>query len=232
MEPSTSEEREERTQAVARRWGREAARYDQHFDHTIGSEAERTAWDRAFQLLDGGRRSLAVLDAGTGTGFLALELAARGHVVTGIDLAPEMLAQAREKALQHDLQAQFEAGDAERPPFRDATFDLIVSRHVLWSLSDRASAVTVWRRLLRPGGRVGVFDGEWGRSDAEPPALATPSDAPTAQAVAALLAQHGYVDVDSDPLEDLSRALHPRARREGRTVPRFSRYLVWGEKLP
>jgi SAM-dependent methyltransferase len=218
-----------RRRAVAARWDGEAAAYDQQFDHRPRSPAERAAWDRVLRLVEGGRAQLTALDVGTGTGFLALELAARGHTVTGIDLAPAMLAQARRAAAARDLPAAFREGDAERPPFPAAAFDLVVSRHVLWSLSDPAGAVSEWLRVLRPGGRVAVADGAWG---AAAPGAGATAPVQTAEAVGAVLAAQGCVGVRVDHLEDLSAALEARMVREGRPVVRYPRYLVWGDAGP
>jgi len=56
-------------------------------------------------------------DAGCGTGFLAFELAARGHHVIGVDFAPAMLAEARRKAAARGVSIRFEEADAEQLPF-------------------------------------------------------------------------------------------------------------------
>ena len=66
-----------------------------------------------------GGAPLDALDAGCGTGFLSLELAARGHRVTGVDFAPAMLAEARRKAAERGVSIRFEEADAEQLPFRD-----------------------------------------------------------------------------------------------------------------
>src|SRR6266699_3457159 len=91
-------------QQVAAHWNRRAAGFDADFGHSIRTDAERAAWDRILDLVVvGGRGALDALDAGCGTGFLSLELAARGHRVTGIDFAPQMLAEARRKAAAQSL---------------------------------------------------------------------------------------------------------------------------------
>src|SRR6266446_6941509 len=136
-------------QQVAAHWGRRAAGFDADFGHSIRTAAERAAWDRILDLVVGGRGTLDALDAGCGTGFLSLELAARGHRVTGIDFAPAMLAAARRKATAQHLSVHFEEGDAEQLPFPPGSFDLVISRHVLWTLPHPEAAVDEWIRVLR-----------------------------------------------------------------------------------
>src|SRR5580692_11642441 len=101
-------------QQVAAHWGRRAAHFDEDFGHSIRTAAERAAWGRIFGLVLAGRSALDVLDAGCGTGFLSLELASRGHRVTGIDFAPAMLAEARRKAGEQGSAIRFEDADAEQ----------------------------------------------------------------------------------------------------------------------
>ena len=120
-------------QQVAAHWGRRAAHFDEDFGHSIRTAAERAAWDRIFDLVLAGRSGLDVLDAGCGTGFLSLELASRGHRVTGVDFAPAMLVEARRKAAEQSVAVRFEEADAEPLPFSPGSFDLVVSRHVLWT---------------------------------------------------------------------------------------------------
>jgi ubiquinone/menaquinone biosynthesis C-methylase UbiE len=101
---------------------------------------------------------------GSGTGFLALILAQLGHRVTGVDLADGMLATARAKAAALTGWAAppaFVKGDATDPPVPPESVDVVISRHVLWTLPDPARAFAAWRRVLRPGGRAIAIDGLW-----------------------------------------------------------------------
>ena len=135
-------ETDEVKQQVAAHWNRRAAGFDSDFGHSIRTEAERAAWDRIVGLAVGGRAPLDALDVGCGTGFLSLELAGRGHRVTGVDFAPQMLAEARRKAAsEQSLTVRFEEGDAEALQFSDASFDLVITRHVLWTLPHPEAAI-------------------------------------------------------------------------------------------
>src|SRR6266852_3415678 len=145
---------------VAAHWDRRALHFDEDFGHSIRTPAERAAWDRILGLVLAGRGPLDALDAGCGTGFLTFELAARGHHVTGVDFAPAMIAEARRKAAARGVSIRFEEADAERLPFPPASFDLTISRHLLWTLPHPEAAIDGWIRVLRPGGRLVVVDSQ------------------------------------------------------------------------
>src|SRR5262245_7405038 len=119
---------------VAAHWGRRAPTFDEDFGHSIRTPAERAAWDRILALVLPGRGGLDALDVGCGTGFLSFELAARGHRMTGVDFAPAMLVEARRKATEARVSIRFEEADAEQLPFPSASFDLVMCRHLLWTL--------------------------------------------------------------------------------------------------
>jgi len=70
-----------------------------------------------------------LLDVACGTGNLAIPAARLGAKVTGVDIAPNLLDQARGRALQEEVRAEFREGDAEALPFPDAQFDVVVSMY-------------------------------------------------------------------------------------------------------
>jgi ubiquinone/menaquinone biosynthesis C-methylase UbiE len=147
--------------AMRKIWDESAPTYDSRPGHGIRSEKEKQAWqDLLCSSLPTDKCDL--LDVGCGTGVMALLLAEMGHVVTGVDISETMLERAREKAAQLDLSVEFKIGDAEELPFEGSTFDVVISRHVLWALPNPEKAVAEWKRVLRPGGRVIVIDGNWG----------------------------------------------------------------------
>jgi ubiquinone/menaquinone biosynthesis C-methylase UbiE len=148
-------------------WSAVAGGYEAHAGNVPAhSSEEQRAWARAIaDLLPPAPAD--VLDAGTGTGFVAMIAAALGHRVTAIDLAEPMLAIARAEAEGRRVPVTFATGDAVAPAFTAASFDAIISRHLIWTLRDVDVALTAWRRLLRPGGRVVAIDGFWFTSEPE-----------------------------------------------------------------
>jgi 2-heptyl-1-hydroxyquinolin-4(1H)-one methyltransferase len=100
-----------------------------------------------------------VVDIGCGTGELGLALAARGHSVTGVDLAPSAIAQARRKAAERRLDVDFVVGDATELHGYDGGFDTVVDSGLLHCLPPPAQRryLDVLRRICRPGGRVAVL---------------------------------------------------------------------------
>jgi len=102
--------------------------------------------DRAFD----GRRC-RILDVGCGAGFLANDLAARGHRVTGLDAAGDCLA----VAAAHDRTGtvRYTRGDALALPWPDAWFDAVCAMDFLEHVEDPARVVAEAARVLRPSGR-------------------------------------------------------------------------------
>src|SRR5437764_15073005 len=208
-------------QQVAAHWGRRAAHFDEDFGHSIRTAAERAAWDRIFDLVLAGCSGLDVLDAGCGTGFLSLELASRGHRVTGVDFAPAMPVDARRKAAEQSAAVRFEEADAEQLPFSPGSFDLVISRHVLWTLPHPEAAIHEWIRVLRPGGRLAIVDGSQYNEATAPPQRENARTSAEYAAIGdqlpfyggrprgeieALLKQHGLLGVAGDSLNDLVAA--------------------------
>lgn len=236
-------------QQVAAHWDRRAAHFDEDFGHSLRTAAEHAAWDHIFGLVLPPAGALDALDVGSGTGFLSLELAARGHRVTGVDFAPSMIALAEHKAAERGLKIRFEQGDAEQLPFARASFDLVISRHVLWTLPHPEAAIDEWLRVLRPGGRLvivdgAVLDGSDRVAGAQPGCQENARTSPEYAAVGdrlpflggrpreeieTLLRRHGLANVAGDPLGDLVEAQMQRMAEEGLEPRRRNRYVVWGD---
>lgn len=102
------------------------------------------------------QRGLKVLDVACGTGNLAVIAAKRGCVVSGIDVAANLLAQARARAGEAGLSIDFQEADAEALPFPNNTFDLSVSMFgVMFTPQPAAAAAELWR-TTKPGGQIAL----------------------------------------------------------------------------
>ncbi|GAA2985802.1 class I SAM-dependent methyltransferase [Streptosporangium longisporum] len=151
----------ENSASIASFWDAHAASFDEEADHGLRDPGVRAAW--AERLRSWMPASPAdVLDLGCGTGSLSLVLAEQGHRPVGVDLAPLMIEQARRKLAKAGFDAPMMVGDASDPPARAGTsFDVILSRHLLWTLPDPQEALRRWAGLLRPGGRLVLVEGRW-----------------------------------------------------------------------
>ena len=121
----------------------------------------RRAWAELLLLLVNGR-GLRVADLGCGTGTLSLLLAAEGgHFVSGVDFSSEMIRRAREKTELTIPKPVFTVADAAKPPLPAGSFDVVLSRHVLWAMPDPAKALQNWIDLLTPTGVLILIEGRW-----------------------------------------------------------------------
>lgn len=97
-----------------------------------------------------------VLDVATGSGNAALAAARRGGRVTGLDFVPALLARGGERARAERLSITFCEGDAERLPFDDGAFDVVLSTFGVMFAPDQESAARELLRVCRPGGKIGL----------------------------------------------------------------------------
>ena len=58
-------------------------------------------------------------------------------------------------------QVSFTLGDVSDPPIEPASVDVVLARHILWTLPDPQAALARWCSLLRPGGRFLLVEGRW-----------------------------------------------------------------------
>lgn len=148
-------------EVIKQRWDKSSKTYDSCPGHGILSEQENESWKSLLRKALNDKK-VDILDVGCGTGVLSLILSEMGHNVTGIDLSEGMLNRAREKADKEKLIADFRIGDAEELPFENESFDVVINRHLLWTLLNPEKAVFEWNRVLKPGGKVIIIDGSWG----------------------------------------------------------------------
>jgi SAM-dependent methyltransferase len=164
------------------RWDEVADDFDEQPDHGLIDPGVRGAWIALMRsVLPAGPCQVA--DLGCGTGTLSVLLAGLGHRVHGVDLSVRMLdrAVAKSAGLRHARSpggsaragargaavagagggATFARGDAAQPPLRARSFDVVLARHVLWTLDDPAAVLERWADLLVPHGRLVLIEGRW-----------------------------------------------------------------------
>lgn len=140
-------------------WSRRSETFDLAFGHRIPEGPEFDAWAAAIcERL--GPEPRRVLELACGTGEVTRLLLSLGHEVTALDFSEAMLDVARRK---HEAAKglRFLLADAENPMEPDGSYDAIVCRHLVWTLTTPGQAFAEWYRMLRPGGTLLFFDGDW-----------------------------------------------------------------------
>ena len=97
---------------------------------------------------------MKVLDVACGTGNLAIPAARAGADVTGVDIAPNLVEQARENAKREGLNAKFDEGDAEALPYDDASFDAVLTMFGAMFAPRPDLVASELKRVCRPGGVI------------------------------------------------------------------------------
>jgi SAM-dependent methyltransferase len=97
-----------------------------------------------------------VLDMACGSGNLAIPLARQGCIATGVDIAPNLLVQARERAVAEGLTVSFDEGDAEALPYANASFDAVVTMFGAMFAPRPELVAAELARVLKPGGRLAM----------------------------------------------------------------------------
>ena len=99
---------------------------------------------------------MKVLDVACGTGNLALPAARTGADVTGLDIAPNLVEQARENAKREGLKAQFDEGDAEALPYAVGSFDVVMTMFGAMFAPRPDLVAAELKRVCRPGGLIAM----------------------------------------------------------------------------
>jgi SAM-dependent methyltransferase len=97
-----------------------------------------------------------VLDIACGTGNTAIPAARAGAVVTGIDIAPNLLSQARERAAADGLEIRFEEGDAEDVAFPDSSFDVVLGMFGAMFAPRPDRVASEMLRVCKSGGTIAM----------------------------------------------------------------------------
>ena len=155
---------DERKERIVHYWEKRSSDFLTHKREELHSAmAERWMKEIRAQLPAGER--LRILDVGCGAGFFSVLLAKEGHRVTGVDLTPDMIENAKILAAEENADCEFIVMDAENVDFPDETFDVVISRNLTWTLPHVRRAYRDWVRVLKKGGVLLNFDANYGMSD-------------------------------------------------------------------
>lgn len=126
--------------------------------HTQPNDSKQTDTQKHMQ-------PIRALDVGCGSGFLSMILAKEGCTVTSVDFSEDMLEQARQNLHAEGLgNCTFAHMPAQDLRFDDASFDIAVTRNVLWTLEDADLVYAQMMRVLRPGGVLVNMDAAYGQA--------------------------------------------------------------------
>jgi len=143
-----------------------ASEYDSWYETKLGNFVDEVETKTAFELFQP-QKGEKILDIGCGTGNFSIKLAKKGAKVVGIDVSEPMLAKARKKSENNNLNIDFQKGDATKLKFADNSFDAVFSMAALEFIKDLKKAFNEMKRVVKPGGKIllGTItkDADWGR---------------------------------------------------------------------
>lgn len=157
---------QELLQEIASYWGTRAEGYSEVNEKELAG-SQREAWLHVLeeQFPEKKKEEMKILDIGTGPGFFPMILSEAGYTVTAVDYTEEMLEKAKEnlgKYTKYGLErVTLQRMDAQNLEFADETFDVVISRNLIWNLEKPEQAYQEWMRVLKPGGVLLNFDANW-----------------------------------------------------------------------
>ena len=99
-----------------------------------------------------------VLEVAPGPGYLSIELARRGFVVTGLEISEDFVAIEKRNAKEADVRVDFLQGNASALPLADCTFDFIICSAAFKNFKEPLKAMNEMHRVLKPDGRALIID--------------------------------------------------------------------------
>ncbi|WP_040715624.1 class I SAM-dependent methyltransferase [Paenibacillus daejeonensis] len=156
--------------SISSYWTSSAAGYDQVIRNQFGSPRTVAFWQSLLAVELGDRTGQQVMDVGTGPGFFSILLSRMGHRVTAVDASEGMIQRAQSNFHEYGCPVHAYVGDAaDLSREADNSYDVIVSRDVVWTLPDPERAYAEWHRILKPGGKLIIFDGNYLYQDRRTP---------------------------------------------------------------
>lgn len=147
---------------ISKYWTASSGGYDKVVQSQFKSKKTVAIWKELLEEGLGDRLQQQVLDVGTGPGFFSILLSQMGHRPTAVDASPGMIKVAMANFEQFGFKIPASVGDAAKlDHLPDQSMDAVVCRDVVWTLPEPQQAYAEWYRVLKPGGKVIVFDGNY-----------------------------------------------------------------------
>lgn len=144
-------------------WSKDSGGYDELIKKQLSNAQDVAYWSSQLKRIVGDEPQ-KILDVGCGPGFLSILLTRLGHEVKAIDGSEGMVKCAAGNFAAEGVQIAVEEEDAVRLPTEtDESFDIIISRDVVWTLYAPEEAFCRWKEVLKPGGKVVIYDGNYRR---------------------------------------------------------------------
>ncbi|MBF4693954.1 class I SAM-dependent methyltransferase [Fusibacter ferrireducens] len=141
-------------------WEDAAPSFNSWIQYELGS-FKKNAWMKLISKNIPANDRLEVLDIGTGPGFFAIIMSEMTHHVTAVDCSPNMIHYASHNAKQAGVSPKFHMMDSHMLDFPDNQFDVVMCRNLTWTLKEPEKAYGEWKRVLKPGGTLLIFDANW-----------------------------------------------------------------------
>lgn len=145
---------------IVKRWEDSSKGYGEIVEKELMFQ-EAKEWSKYLSEYLPEKKDANILDVGCGPGFFAAILGSQGYHVTGVDISKGMVKEAKERVEKLGIDADFKVMDSHKLNFSDESFDVIISRNVIWTLYDPKGAYKEWIRCLKPGGKLLAFDANW-----------------------------------------------------------------------
>lgn len=146
---------------IENKWTEDSGDYNDITQKQLSNRKVVNYWTKELKKLLG-QRPLRILEVGCGPGFMSILMARLGHEVKAIDGASGMVKKAEENFKRQNVQVEICQEDAVTLPLeKKESYDVILSRDVVWTLYDPEKAFRRWKEVLKPDGRIIYFDGDY-----------------------------------------------------------------------
>ncbi|MEW9123245.1 MAG: class I SAM-dependent methyltransferase [Thermotaleaceae bacterium] len=145
---------------IEKYWSGRSEGYNASIQEQINSPV-KASWQGLIKKYGGEGAGRKALDVGAGPGFFSILMGELGYQVTSLDVSEDMLKEAKKNMEHAGFEGNFMKGEAHQIDLPDESLDLIVSRNVVWTLTKPQETYREWYRLLKPEGKILIFDANW-----------------------------------------------------------------------